>query len=129
MIEWVLYPFLEAYIQSKFIKAGYKPNYLLLFFIRGVYSTLHILTLDISCILQYLSVVLWQACVFTLIFDPFLNFLRGLKWNYKGKNSGWIDSLPYNKYYAFEIIALFGAIILFILNQHERFDFCTVNWI
>jgi hypothetical protein len=128
MIYWLIYPILEAIIQFHEITyKGKRPNYLVLFLIRAVASSIFILLfVDISCFLQYLSIVLWQACTFTLIFDPLLNYLRNKDFFYKGKNSGWIDSLPYNKYYAFEIFALIGAISLYILNQHERFDICTI---
>jgi hypothetical protein len=36
-------------------------------------------------------VLLYEVTSFYLLFDPFLNWSRGLVWHYRGKKSGWID--------------------------------------
>lgn len=55
-------------------------------------------------------ILIAETTSFSLIFDPWLNKKRGRRWNYRGKNSGWIDKLKLGFYYAFKILCLLGFI-------------------
>lgn len=106
MILWLIYIILEVIIQYRLIKKGRKPIYIQLFTIRGIFSILHGILLDVENMTQYGYLLGFQICSFWIIFDLFLNKLRGKSWNYKGKDSGWLDKLEYPKYYTLKIISL-----------------------
>ena len=117
MIFWLVYILTEALIQYKLIEEGYKPNYLTLFFIRGVFSLFHAFPiLYVSSLHEYITLLIFQICTFWVLFDLILNKLRGKPWSYKGENSGWLDKIDYTIYYKLKSLALFGAIVSYILG-------------
>jgi len=116
MIYWLIYILLEAFIQSKYIKVGNKPPYLVLFLIRGMASIIQggaILNVQYGT-WQYPILLGFQVCSFWIVFDLFLNYLRGEKWNYKGANSGKLDKISYPYYYILKGISLILCIIFYI---------------
>jgi len=114
MIFWIVYILAEAFLQYKSISKGNKPNYLQLAIIRGVFSILHGVLIDVQDIKEYGILVLWQITSFWLIFDPVLNKLRKKSFFYKGKTSGWLDKLPNPLYFYLKIFALLLMIIAYI---------------
>lgn len=115
MLYWLIYILLEAFIQSKFIKAGDKPSYLILFIIRGIFSIIHGgLILDVQYgTWEYPILLGFQVCSFWIVFDLFLNFLRKERWNYKGTTSGILDHLEYWEYYTLKIVAFIGIFVFY----------------
>jgi hypothetical protein len=117
MIFWLLYIIGEAWGQNKFLLSkGKKPFYLLLFLFRGFVSIVFgALILDVQQDLIETVIMLgWQICSFYVLFDFILNKFRGKPWNYKGKNSGWLDKLPYTYWYILKVICIFGAILFYL---------------
>lgn len=116
MLYWLIYILLEGYIQGKLIKKGYKPIYLMVFLVRGIFSILQGgLILDVQYdTWQYPILLGFQICSFYIIFDPLLNLFRKEKWDYEGKTSGYLDKLPKIWYYSLKLVCLFGAIFLYI---------------
>ncbi len=117
MLIWLVYILSEAFIQSKSIKAGSKPNYLMLFIIRGMFSIFHGILLNVQYgTYQYPVLVGFQICSFWILFDLILNFLRKKPILYKGDNSGYIDKLSYSIYIPLKIVVLIVAIYLYYLG-------------
>ena len=112
MFLWLLYILFEARLQAYLIDhKGWKPNYIQLFITRGIVSILHGVILDTQAGWEYPVLVVFQTTTFWIGFDLLLNLFRGKPWNYKGKDSGWLDSLPDDIYWAGKVSALIGAII------------------
>lgn len=117
MLFWIIYILIEAFIQGKLIKKGDKPNYFVLFLIRGIFAIIHGgPILNVQNNREWLILLGWQTCSFEAIFDFFLNLLRMEKWNYKGHTSGYIDTLPYPWWYTLKIVSIIGAITFYILG-------------
>lgn len=53
---------------------------------------------------------LYIGSSFYLFFDPGLNWLRGKRWNYRGKSSGWLDRSKIVFYYTLKVCCLAGFI-------------------
>lgn len=98
---WILYPVIEALVQRfTYFKSEQqitRPNYLMLFLIRGMASIIHGVIMDVQITpwWDYPVLVCFQAGVFWLVFDPLLNSLRELPLDYEGKNSGYLKFVPY----------------------------------
>lgn len=60
--------------------------------------------------LDSLPFVVFQFTSFYLIFDPLLSLLLGKPWNYKGKNSGYLDKLPMWAYYSLKGLCALGLV-------------------
>lgn len=113
---WLVYILSEVFVHEYIIEVKKKrPFYLHFFLQRGIASVLHgVLYLWLcfesygveTSIENYIPLFIFQATSFWILFDLGLNLLRGKKWYYKGKNSGWIDNLPPPIYYTLKIIAL-----------------------
>lgn len=117
MLLWILYILTEAVIQAKLIESGWKPNYLHLFFIRGLFSLFHAFPILNVTTLSELSILIgFQACIFWILFDLTLNKLRDKAWDYKGKTSGWLDSIAYKYYYPLKVLAFIGIFVFYILG-------------
>jgi hypothetical protein len=67
---------------------------------------------DVTTIFPAVTYGLFQWTSFYLLFDLTLNKLRGLPWDYKGKNSGMTDSLPETKYYLLKA----GSLVVLVLT-------------
>ena len=97
LLLWVLYPIAESIGQRltyfKDLNKVTRPNYLQLWVIRGIFAILHGALLDIQPEpwYEWPTLICFQMGVFYLIFNPLLNKLRNLDWDYEGKNSGWLD--------------------------------------
>lgn len=57
----------------------------------------------------------FQITSFYVSFDLILNKLRGLAWDYRGKNSGDLDKLPDTKYYLLKAACLVVLILTLIV--------------
>lgn len=122
LASWILYPIMEAIIQSYLIEEkNWKPNYLMLFTIRGMFSIVHGIIMNVEPYpwYDYPVVVLFQCFTFWIVFDVVLNVLRGKEVEYRGKTSGWLDRLiPEFLYWTLKTLALAGAIIIFMVYEH-----------
>ncbi|OPZ93157.1 MAG: hypothetical protein BWY74_01254 [Firmicutes bacterium ADurb.Bin419] len=119
MLFWLVYILSEALVQDKYIKRGWNPHYLTLFFIRGVFSTIHAFSIGITCWKEYVILLLFQICSFWTIFNPLLNKLRDKDWDYQGSEkggSGWLDDLPKQAYYILRIFTFLGMILFYIIG-------------
>lgn len=118
MIYWLLYVLLEARIQAYLIdKKGWKPIYIQLFLIRGIIALFFgYFILNVSTYQQLAINTIFQASSFWIFFDIFINYFRHKPFLYKGKNSGWLDKLPYSIYIPGKIIALIVMIVSFIIG-------------
>lgn len=75
-------------------KDGRKPNYLLMFVLRGAAAILHGVLFNPQDVTDYWPVFLFQVTSFWLLFEIILNIVRGREVFYydrKEKDSGWID--------------------------------------
>jgi hypothetical protein len=121
MIIWLLYPLIEAFIQSRLIAKGWKPIYFQLFIIRGMVSIGHGIFMGAEPVVEYPLLVVFQACTFWVVFDLLLNYFRNKPWNYIGKNSGWIDRIGSEGnfwtglYWAFKILAVLISLVIFMI--------------
>lgn len=60
--------------------------------------------------IPYIPHAVYIISSFYVFFDAGLNWLRGKKWNYRGKSSGWLDRTKIVIYYTLKVIALAGLI-------------------
>ena len=77
-------------------KDGRKPNYLLMFVLRGIAAILHGVLFNPQDMADYWPVFLFQVTSFWILFEIALNLVRGREVFYydrKEKDSGWIDKL------------------------------------
>jgi len=119
MLFWLVYILSEALIQNRYIKKGNRPIYILLFIIRGIFALLQgafILDVQNDPWWEWPVLLGWQVCSFWVIFDLILNALRNKDWDYKGENSGWLDTLPYKWWYTGKILAILGIVIFYIIG-------------
>lgn len=122
MLFWLLYILSEALMQYKYIEEGNKPNYGVLFTIRGIFAIIHGAVLNVQNPTEWIPLLGFQICSFWIIFDLTLNLLRDKNWDYKGKTSGWLDKIPYKYYYILKVFAIFGTVVFYI-NGLKYFNF------
>ena len=115
MIYWLLYIAAEIIIQNELIKIGWKPNYYQLFILRGLASVVNGAIIDVESFSEYFMLLAFQVTSFWILLDLGLNYLRGKVWYYKGKESGWLDSLPLGLYLVLKAIVAVLLIFLTIL--------------
>ena len=119
LLIWLIYPIIEASLQGYLIqKANWSPNYLQLFIIRGFWAIIFggvILQLEYGFI-QFAIWLTWCTTSFYIVFNPLLNKLRGKPFDYRGKESGWLDKLLKHDlaYWAFYSICVLLAVISLI---------------
>lgn len=66
-------------------------------------------------LIPYIPHAVYILSSFYLFFDPGLNWLRGKRWNYRGKSSGWIDRSKIAVYYTVKAVALAGLVCSIII--------------
>lgn len=90
LILWLIPIGLNVYAD----KDGRKPNYLLMFVLRGIAAILHGVLFNPQDMTDYWLVLLFQVTSFWIFFEIALNLVRGRELFYydtKEKDSGWID--------------------------------------
>lgn len=122
---WLAYIIAEIFIHYYIIEIKKKrPFYLHFFLQRGIMAILHgVLYLwlcferyGIETVMKdYLPLFLFQVTSFWLLFDLGLNLIRGKEWRHKGKNSGWLDKIPFKLYWGLKIIAFTIALIFIVI--------------
>lgn len=123
MTLWTLAITLEL-LRNLFLIVGRKrkPNYAQSFVIR-FFGGLSVLIIEYPqfdplgspiTILLALPFVVFQITSFYLLFDPVLNLIRGKAWNYRGKDSGYLDRSPLWAYWSLKILCLTGLILSLI---------------
>lgn len=115
MILWLVYIASEVTIQAHLIGKGWKPNYIQLFILRGAASIVHGAIIDVESFGEYFWLLAFQVTSFWILFDLGLNIVRGKELFYKGKNSGWLDKLPWDVYIILKGIAAVVCLTLIIL--------------
>lgn len=120
MLIWLLFIGLELYRNYYLIKIKrLKPIYIQSFIIRAVSGILISISTDPfglwTNIIEVIPFIVFEITSFYILFDPILNILLGNKWNYKGLESGWFDSLSLPMYYIMKILSLIGLIISTII--------------
>ena len=65
--------------------------------------------------IPYIPHMVYILSSFYLFFDAGLNGLRGKRWNYRGKSSGWFDRMKIVFYYTLKAICLAGLIVSIIV--------------
>jgi len=116
LLIWLLYPIIEASIQAYLIeKKNWKPNYIQLFLIRGFCAIIFggvILQLEYG-FTQFAIWLTWCTTSFYIVFNPLLNRLRDKPFDYRGKESGWLDSLLKHDlaYWAFYLTCVIFAVL------------------
>lgn len=60
--------------------------------------------------IPYIPHAVYILSSFYLFFDPGLNWLRGKRWNYRGKSSGYLDRSKIVFYYALKLVCLIGFV-------------------
>lgn len=101
------------------VKHNERPNYLGLFGVRSFVGSvcLFIMYPEFNPLWDIMSVwdsrwhILFEFSSFYLGFDPILSKKRGLKWNYKGKDSGILDDLPMWAYLTLKALSVVGLIV------------------
>lgn len=69
----------------------------------------------LSTWIPYIPNVVYILSSFYLFFDLGLNALRGKRWNYRGKSSGWLDRSKIVVYYSLKVLSLAGLIVSIII--------------
>jgi hypothetical protein len=121
LLLWFLYIFGEAYGQSIFFKKdeSFKPDYRILWIIRGIFSILHGILLQIKVEfyeLEPLYMIGFQMCSFWILFDLILNELRGKPWHYiGGSDSSKFDRIAPIPYWILKAFALIGVVLFYHL--------------
>lgn len=108
-------------------RKGRKPNYLMMFMLRGMASIVHAVLFDPTVPMDYFLILIFQVTSFWILFDLLLNALRGrpaLYYDTKEGDSGWIEKifarLGPTAYAAAKVGAL-TACILAIQTIYDRF--------
>jgi hypothetical protein len=98
---WVVLVLITDKIHYYWITRNVKPVYRQWFIIRGMMALIHAVLTDelvirwsMQTMKDYWPMFLFQISSYYLIFDPVLNWMRGLSWRYQGEESGWMDKLP-----------------------------------
>lgn len=107
-------------------KDGRKPNYLMMFVLRGMAAILHGVLFNPQNMGDYWPVLLFQVTSFWLIFEIALNIVRGREVFYydtKEKDSGWLDRLfawagPF--WHFFAKLVTFALLIWSIILIYKR---------
>lgn len=132
MIYWLLFILLEIgrnyyLIEIKNTKPIYFQSFILrgmaailtgifIFESRGTFDNIY----DISQLsywdlfMRWWSVLSFQVASFFTLFSPILNLIRGKKITYRGKDSGWLDSLPVWVYWFIYIVCLLYTLKILI---------------
>lgn len=120
MIIWLIFIGLEIYRNYFLIKKKkVKPIYIHSFIIRAISGILIAISTDPFGlwlnIIQSVPIIVFEITSFYILFDPILNKLLSNKWNYRGLESGWFDSLPLPIYYIMKILCIIGLIVSIII--------------
>lgn len=138
-IIWALFIWYEVSRNYKLIEVlKERPNYVLSFGIRAFFGFICLTLmvpygtdpfLELYDLIVYVvplilndptvRVIINLSCLFYLVFDPWLNKKRGLKWYYRGEHSGMLDKLKLGAYYALKILCLVGFIYTTYVGVRE----------
>ena len=116
---WFLFIGLEVYRNWYIIeKKKSKPDYLQSFILRGMAAILHGVFLDVQNTAEWVPILAFQLCSFWVLFDLFLNFVRGKEIFHIG-TANWIDKYlgKSDMYWVFKVFAATTAAIILILLQ------------
>jgi hypothetical protein len=93
LIAWIAYIGLDVWINYVIIeKNKARPNYLLLFIMRGIAFVLWAkFVVGFEYDLFYMNYFVFATCSFWILFDGALNAARGKHLLYIGATSGWLD--------------------------------------
>lgn len=92
ILSWIVFIVGEAYTHARLIEVEKeRPNYIIVFLIRGMASIVHGVFLDAQNGWHYLDIIIFQCATHWIIFPKLLNELRGKSFWYLGAESGWID--------------------------------------
>lgn len=120
---WIIYIALCILYNYKRIKIWkIKPIYLVSNIWRVFFGSVFLITMSAGdgfngidpayprTLIPYIPHAIYIASSFYLFFDPGLSWLRGLKWNYRGEDSGWMDSLKLAVYYTIKAMCLVAMV-------------------
>lgn len=112
MIYWFIFIALEIVRNYYMIVVkDKKPVYFQSFILRGwAHISIIVFVYDVTVPSEWLPIykifesdywpiLLFHVTSFWILFDLTLNILRKKPWNYRGKTSGWLDSIPSNIIY------------------------------
>lgn len=127
MIYWFLFIGLEIYRNYFLIeKRRMKPSYLDSFIFRAFFGMICLFIMyrgfdplgDYTTIWKAIPIVAFEVSSFYLLFDPILNLLRGKPILYRGKSSGWLDSLSLKLGTPFYILLKIFTLIILIISLY-----------
>lgn len=125
-VGWIVFIAGEAYRNYWMPKRqGKRPNYLGNFMYRSFFGLVCFIMMnpdfdplyDLRTVWQGRWIAGYQVSSFYLSFDPLLNAFMKRRWNYKGKNSGWLDKLSMGLYYSLKI----ACVILLGYSLYKMF--------
>ena len=132
MIYWFSFIALELLRNYVLIeKRKTKPDYLDSFVLRSFFGLVGIPIMhpefdplgDYTTIWQAIPIVCFEVSSFYLLFDPILNKLRGKPALYRGKASGYLDSLGLPYYITLKVFTLIILILcLFVFWGTPQWD-------
>lgn len=126
LIGFILWPLIIAATiwlnWYRIVKRGVKPHYFSSNYSRAFFGFVCLIIMSADdgfngidlayprTFIPYIphGIYIWSS--FYLFFDPGLSALRGLKWNYRGKSSGWLDRSKIIIYYSLKVICLIGLV-------------------
>lgn len=115
LLLWLIPIAVNIYID----KDGKKPNYLMVFVVRGMAAILHGILFNPQNWNDYFPVFIFQITSFWLLFEIGLNLLRGREVFYydrKEHDSGWIDKIFDKLGNGAHLAAKVGCFVLMILS-------------
>lgn len=104
-----------------------KPHYFSSNWSRGIFGFAFLALMaadknfDPGYLSSWISVfpeVVYILSSFYLFFDAGLNGLRGKKWDYKGDDSGWLDSMKIALYYVLKGLCLIALVWSSVILWH-----------
>lgn len=104
---------------------GRKPNYLVMFLLRGTAAILHAKLFNPTLVYEWLTIVLFQVTSYWLFFEAGLNFVKRrpiLYYDTVERDSGWLDRFftwTGYKFHAWIKGLAFGAIIFSIIKIYS----------
>lgn len=122
MLVWVVFILIAGVYNAHLISEGKRPNYLVHNIVKGFVAFFVLLWMRVTPENTLIPFV-WLLTSYYAIFNPFLNYQRGLPFFYVGLNSGWIDSFLYKHKWLIKPIYLLAAGLFLVTSVLMFYNF------
>lgn len=114
LATWLGFIVAWAFYNGILIHAGKRPIYIQHFIAKGAAAFMILLWLGVEP-RTFTAPFIFLITSFWVVFNPLLNYLRGLPYFYTGENSGWIDSWLHDQPQWVTVVLYFLTLIVCVL--------------